>query len=195
MGKLSTVPGTLPALAALGVGGIWCVEGTVFGRLCTRRPNAGAKCLLLDTKEIFLPCALFCRRRETRRDSAHPRLLLALHHWKSTALNSLHVRRGGGTSDNFDELAGNDGLASAVEENLVSLDHVSGVLGGVLRDSGSAMWETRKGAGKTHIHGVAAGRDLAGVTLAQGPEDGVGKGVFAEVGKDTLLGLEGSKVG
>lgn len=44
----------------------------------------------------------------------------------------LHLGRGHGTRDNLDELAGNDGLASAVEENLVLGDHLAGVLGGVL---------------------------------------------------------------
>ena len=44
----------------------------------------------------------------------------------------LHIGRSGGTSDNFDQLAGNDGLASTVEENLVLADHLAGVLGSVL---------------------------------------------------------------
>jgi hypothetical protein len=48
---------------------------------------------------------------------------------------------------------------------------------------------------KTHIHGVAAGRDLAGVTLGQSPEEGVGKGVLAEVGEQPLVDLEGGEVG
>ena len=45
---------------------------------------------------------------------------------------ALHVLRSGGTSDNLNQLAGNDGLAGTVEENLVPLDHVTSVLGGVL---------------------------------------------------------------
>lgn len=39
----------------------------------------------------------------------------------------------GSTSDNLNKFAGNDGLASAVEENLEPGDHVSGVLGGILK--------------------------------------------------------------
>lgn len=49
-----------------------------------------------------------------------------------TLNGNLHVRRGGGTSDNFNQLAGNDGLAGAVEENLVLADHLTSVLGSVL---------------------------------------------------------------
>lgn len=56
-----------------------------------------------------------------------PLLLLSL-----LLVRNLHVLRGGSTSDNFDQLAGNDGLASAVEKNLVLVDHLTGVLGGVL---------------------------------------------------------------
>lgn len=47
----------------------------------------------------------------------------------------------------------------------------------------------------THIHGVAAGRDLAGVALGQSPVEGVGKGVLAEVGQYLLLDLESGEVG
>lgn len=46
----------------------------------------------------------------------------------------LHVRRGGGTSDNLDQFACNDGLTGSVEQNLVLVDHLAGVLGGVLLD-------------------------------------------------------------
>ena len=83
---------------------------------------------------------------------------------------------GGGTSNNFDELTGNDGLASAVEQNLELGDHVTGVLGGV-------------------VHGVAAGGLLAGVALGKSPEEGVGKSVLAEAGEDSLVDLEGREVG
>lgn len=44
----------------------------------------------------------------------------------------LHVRGSGGTSDNFDQLSGNDSLSGAVEKNLVPVDHVAGVLRCVL---------------------------------------------------------------
>ena len=49
--------------------------------------------------------------------------------------------------------------------------------------------------GQTHIHGVAAGGDLAGVALGQSPEEGVGKGVLAEVGQQLVINLEGGEVG
>ena len=44
----------------------------------------------------------------------------------------LHVCRGSGTGDNFDQFAGNDGLSGSVEQNLVLVDHLAGVLGGIL---------------------------------------------------------------
>ena len=83
---------------------------------------------------------------------------------------------GGGTSDNLDELTGNDGLASTVEQNLELGDHLAGVLGGV-------------------VHGVTAGGLLAGVTLGKSPEEGVGKSVLAEAGEDSLVDLERGEVG
>lgn len=49
----------------------------------------------------------------------------------------LHLLRGDGTRDNFDEFARDDGLAGAVEEDLVLADHLAGVLGSVL-------WKTKK---------------------------------------------------
>jgi hypothetical protein len=48
---------------------------------------------------------------------------------------------------------------------------------------------------ETYIHGVAAGRDLAGVALRERPEKGVGKGVFPKVGEYLLLNLEARVVG
>jgi len=48
---------------------------------------------------------------------------------------------------------------------------------------------------KSYIHGVAAGGDLAGMSLGQAPEHRVGKGVFPHVGQDFLLNLEGRVVG
>jgi hypothetical protein len=83
---------------------------------------------------------------------------------------------GGGTSNNLDELTGNDGLASTVEQNLELGDHLTGVLGGV-------------------VHSVAAGGLLASVALGKSPEEGVGKSVLAEAGEDSLVDLEGREVG
>lgn len=51
-----------------------------------------------------------------------------------SATLDLHVCRGSGTSDNFDQFAGNDSLSGSVEENLVLVDHLAGVLGGILQD-------------------------------------------------------------
>lgn len=53
----------------------------------------------------------------------------------------------------------------------------------------------RRYAVATYIHGVAAGGDLAGVTLGQSPEERVREGVFAEVGKKLFIDLEGGEVG
>jgi hypothetical protein len=90
---------------------------------------------------------------------------------------TLHLILGsGGTSDNLDELAGNDGLASTVEQNLELGDHLAGVLGGV-------------------VHGVAAGGLLAGVALGKSPEERVGECVLAEAGEDGLVDLERREVG
>lgn len=44
----------------------------------------------------------------------------------------LHFLRGRGTRDNFHQFARDDGLAGAVEEDLVLVDHLAGVLGGIL---------------------------------------------------------------
>ena len=63
------------------------------------------------------------------RSTTHLRLLLINCGGCSSCL---HIGRSGGTSDNFDQLAGNDGLAGTVEENLVLADHLAGVLGSVL---------------------------------------------------------------
>ena len=52
-------------------------------------------------------------------------------------------------------------------------------------------WDGRR----THVHGVATGRDLAGVTLAESVVEGVGESVLAEVGKDLLINLESGEVG
>jgi len=67
-------------------------------------------------------------------------------------------------------------LASTVEENLESVDHVTGVLGGV-------------------VHGVAAGRLFAGVAFGESPEERVGESVLAEVADDFVVNLEGGEVG
>lgn len=82
----------------------------------------------------------------------------------------------GGTGDNLDQLAGNDGLASTVEENLELVDHVAGVLGGV-------------------VHGVTARGLLASVALGETPEERVGQSVLAEAGEDGVVNLEGGEVG
>lgn len=107
--------------------------------------------------------------------SRFPLTFLFLHTEGFCALLYLLVCGGGGTGDNLDQLAGNDGLSGSVEENLVLVDHLTGVLGGV-------------------VHSVATGRLLAGVALSQTPEDGVGESVLAQVGEELLVGLEGGDV-
>lgn len=47
----------------------------------------------------------------------------------------------------------------------------------------------------THVHGVAAGRDLAGVTLGKSPVERVGEAVLPQVGDNIILDLEGGEVG
>ena len=47
----------------------------------------------------------------------------------------------------------------------------------------------------TYVHGVLAGRLLAGVTLSQCPEERVGESVLAEVGEDLILNLESRELG
>lgn len=113
----------------------------------------------------------------------------------------LHVLRGGGTSDDFDQLASNDGLTGSVVEDLILVDHIAGVLGGVLYKIWVlAFWiehiiyfpnKTRI----THVHSLLTSGDLAGMTLRQGPEEGVGQGVLAQVGEELLVDLEGGVVG
>jgi hypothetical protein len=87
-------------------------------------------------------------------------------------LRGLHLVLGSGsTSDNLDELAGNDGLASTVEQNLELGDHLTGVLGGV-------------------VHGVATSGLLASVALGKSPEERVGECVLAEAAENGLVDLE-----
>lgn len=109
----------------------------------------------------------------------------------------LHVLGGRGTSDNLDQLASNDGLSGSVEENLVLVDHLSGVLGGVLQwNSGKYAASLPQKAKKacTYVHGISAGRDFASVALGQTPVDGVGEGVLPQVGQKLLIDLESREV-
>lgn len=46
----------------------------------------------------------------------------------------------------------------------------------------------------TYVHGISAGRLLAGVTLGQTPVNSVGKRVFPEVGQELLINLESGEV-
>ena len=48
-------------------------------------------------------------------------------------LHALHVRRGSSTGDNFDQFPRDDCLSGSVVQNLVPADHVTSILGGVLR--------------------------------------------------------------
>jgi hypothetical protein len=90
--------------------------------------------------------------------------------------HSLHVRRGSSTSDNLNQLSGNDSLSGTVEKNLVLVDHLTGVLGSV-------------------IHSVSSGGLLAGVALGKSPVERVGKTVLSEVAKNLIVNLESGEVG
>lgn len=46
----------------------------------------------------------------------------------------LHIGGGSSTSNNLDQLSGNDSLSGTVVQNLVPANHFTGVLGGVLRN-------------------------------------------------------------
>jgi len=108
----------------------------------------------------------------------------------------LHVLRGGGTSDDFNQLAGNDGLSGAVVQDLVLANHLASVLGGILRDFVSTVPDfTKRRRRITHVHGVSSGRLLAGVALGKSPVQGVGQAVLAEVGQDLVIDLERRDVG
>lgn len=56
-------------------------------------------------------------------------------------LRGLHVLRGRGTRNDFNELSGNDGLSGTIVKNLVLANHLTSVLGGVLeRGSVRQRW-------------------------------------------------------
>ena len=84
--------------------------------------------------------------------------------------------RSGRTSDDLDKFASNDGLTCSVVQNLELVDHLSGVLGGI-------------------VHGVLTRRLLASMALGQRPVERVGKGVLTEVGENLVLNLESREVG
>ena len=133
------------------------------------------------TKENY--CSIDCRSTSQSRlytyisSSSLPQYNCTSYAPTSSVFRGLRLLLGGGgTSNNLDELTGNDGLASTVEQNLELGDHLAGVLGGV-------------------VHGVAAGGLLASVTLGKSPEEGVGKSVLAKAGENGLVDLEGREVG
>lgn len=110
----------------------------------------------------------------------------------------LHVRGSGSTSNNFDKFASNDGLSGAVVENLVLANHLIGVLGGILRRNCVSSESIISGytlVCKTYVHGVATSRLLAGVAFSEGPVEGVGQAVLAEVAQKLLVNLERRDVG
>jgi hypothetical protein len=53
----------------------------------------------------------------------------------------LHFLGSNGTGDNLDQLSGNDSLSGAVVQDLVLANHLTGVLGSVLRDFSLASLE------------------------------------------------------
>ena len=110
--------------------------------------------------------------------------------------HALHVRRSGSTGDNFNQLASNDGLSGTVILDLELANHLTSILGSILkRYLLAAIIEVSNRRVITHVHSVSAGRHLASVTLGKGPVEGVGKAVFAEVGQSLLLDLKSREVG
>jgi len=47
----------------------------------------------------------------------------------------------------------------------------------------------------TYIHGITTSRLLTGMAFSESPEEGVGQGVFTEVGKNFVIDLEGGEIG
>ena len=107
--------------------------------------------------------------------------------------NPLLLLGGGGTSDNLDQLASNDGLTGSVEENLVLVDHVSCVLGGVLLKVSISV--VRAKGRCAYIHGVTTSGDFTSMTFGKSPEESVRQSIFSEVTKDLVVNLEGGEVG
>lgn len=58
-----------------------------------------------------------------------------------TNTKNLHILRGSSTSNNLDQLSSNDSLSGAVVQNLVLANHLTGVLGSVLRELVSKLTE------------------------------------------------------
>lgn len=58
--------------------------------------------------------------------------MLVLFYIHKKRSGKLHFLGSNGASNDFNQLASNDSLSGSVEQNLVSSDHVSGVLGSVL---------------------------------------------------------------
>jgi hypothetical protein len=52
--------------------------------------------------------------------------------------STLHILGSHGTSDDFDQLSSDDGLTGSVEENLVLVDHLTCILGGILSNEALA---------------------------------------------------------
>lgn len=65
----------------------------------------------------------------------------------------------------------------------------------VTRVSFHSVFSSGSVLSETYIHSIPAGRDLAGVALAQSPVERVGKSVFTEVAEELLIDLESGEVG
>lgn len=81
----------------------------------------------------------------------------------------------GSTSDNLDQFSSNDSLSCSVVQDLELVNHVSGVLGGV-------------------VHGVATSGDFTSVALGESPEQGIGESVLAEVAKNRVIDFKAGEV-
>ena len=73
----------------------------------------------------------------------------------------------GSTSDDLDEFAGNDGLTSAVEQNLELVDHVSGVLRCVLILIVRHVIPSITRSRQTYVHGISSRRLLTGMAFSK----------------------------
>lgn len=71
-------------------------------------------------------------------------------------MNSARLVQRRSTSNDIDQLVGNDGLSGSVVQNGVGSDHVTGVL-------------------RSIVHGVSSGRNLRSVTLSLGSQKRVGQ--------------------
>jgi hypothetical protein len=84
-------------------------------------------------------------------------------------------------------------LTGSVEQNLVFVDHVSGVLGSVLRLVRFDCFERRQSS--TYIHSITTSGYFTSVAFSKSPVERVGESIFAKIGKNLIVNLESRKIG